>query len=293
MAPAAFVRRDHVVEDRGAGLERAREALLLAGQDLGHLVAVLCEVGVRLAELVDDHAVQLRQERRRQPDAVAVRDGAADDAAQDVAALLVGRDDAVGGQERHAAAVVGEHAQRAHRGAAVGVLRARPRLAGRDDLLEAVGLVDGVHALQQRRDALHAGAGVDRRLRQRREAVRLAVELHEDEVPVLEHAVAVALRAALVGAAAERPAAAVLGAAVVEQLRAGAARTGRPGLPEVVLAERDDALLRLADGAPQVDRLVVARHAVAALVDGHPEPLADPSSSPRATAPRPARWRAP
>ena len=70
MPPAALRAGDHLVEHRRAGLAACAEALLLAGQDLGHLVAVLDEIGIRLAELVDDHAVQLRQERRRQADAV-------------------------------------------------------------------------------------------------------------------------------------------------------------------------------------------------------------------------------
>ena len=87
----------------------------------------------------------------RRPMPLAVRDGAADDAAQDVAALLVRRDHAVGGEERHAAAVVGEHAQRR-------VCDGRRRCSCAPDHasqaamigLEAVGLVDGVDALQQR-----------------------------------------------------------------------------------------------------------------------------------------------
>ena len=52
--------------------------------------------------------------------------------AQDVAAALVGRRHAVGGDRRHAAAVVAEHAERAHRVAAVGVALARQALEHRD-----------------------------------------------------------------------------------------------------------------------------------------------------------------
>jgi hypothetical protein len=49
-----------------------------------------------------------------------------------------------------------------------------------------------VHVLQDRREALEPHARVDAGLRQRRErALRIAVELHEHEVPDLDVAVAV------------------------------------------------------------------------------------------------------
>src|SRR6266581_4382570 len=127
------------------------------------------------------------------------------------------------------------------------------------DRLRLVDLVEVVDALQDRRDALHAHAGVDVLARQVAEdhvvaLVRAggitALVLHEDEVPVLEVAVLIDGRAA-VGA--------VVGAPVVEEL---AARTGGPGnahVPGVVLpAPPDDPLDRHADDlVPDVERLVV------------------------------------
>ena len=84
--------------------------------------------------------------------------------------------------------------------------------------------------------------------------------LHEDEVPDLDVAVVVGGRAAVD---------AVGGAAVEEDLRAGAGRAGLAGRPVVgVLAEALDALVGQAgDALPELDRLVVV------LVDGDPEVL--------------------
>ena len=76
----------------------------------------------------------LRQEAGLDADPAALHDRAAHQAAQHVAAVLVGRDDAVGDQERHPARVVGEDAQRAvdvaaGAGALAGELLARGRSA--------------------------------------------------------------------------------------------------------------------------------------------------------------------
>ena len=71
--------------------------------------------GYACAHLLDHDVGEARQERRLHPDAQAVLDGAADDPAQDIAAALVRRRHALGGDERHAAAVVGEHAMRLRR----------------------------------------------------------------------------------------------------------------------------------------------------------------------------------
>ena len=108
------------------------------------------------------------EERRLHADAQAVLRGAADDAAQHVAAALVRRRDAVADEERHPAAVVGEHAVRLRR-----VLRVAVRDAGllRDplhDRLVAVGVVDRRDVLDDARRALEPEAGVDVLLRQLR-----------------------------------------------------------------------------------------------------------------------------
>ncbi len=132
---------------------------------------------------------------------------------------------------------------------------------------EHVGVVVGQRALLDRRDALEPHAGVDRRLRQRQQgAAWLPVELHEDVVPDLDEAVAVARRAQ-----AGRRAARQIVAAEVVDLRAPAARTGVAHRPEVVgRAELDDAVGRHEIQPPRI-RVVVARDAVLALEDRREE----------------------
>src|SRR3546814_12844797 len=85
-----------------------------------------------------------------------------------------------------------------------------------------------VLALEHGGEALQAHAGVDRRLRQADALVaRHLLKLHEDEVPDLDEAIAVLLRAAG-GAAGD------VRAVVVEYLRAGAAGAGVAHRPELV-----------------------------------------------------------
>ena len=84
--------------------------------------------------------------------------------------------------------MIGDHVQRA-----VAVILDAERIGYRvDEMGEQIDLVVAVHALHDGRDALEAHAGVDRRLRQRRHlTVGGAVELHEDQIPYLDVAIAV------------------------------------------------------------------------------------------------------
>src|SRR5262249_19564556 len=136
---------------------------------------------------------------------------------------------------------------------------ARQRRRPVEDGAHLVDLVEVVHALQQRRYAFHAHAGVDvlaRQLAQDREVGLArtvggpAFVLHEHEVPELHVAVLVDRRAALD---------AVVRAAVVVELAARPARPGDPHRPEVVVHTLAyDALERQPDLAvPDVDGLVV------------------------------------
>ena len=115
--------------------------------------------------------------------------------------------------------------------------------------LEQVDLVVRMHVLQHGGQALHAHAGVDAGLRQLVHDARfVAVELHEHQVPDFDEAVAVFVGRA--GRAARN-----VGAVVVEDLGARAARAGVGHLPEIVggvartlvVADADDALVRHAD----------------------------------------------
>ena len=135
------------------------------------------------------------------------------------------------------------------------------------DLPGGVDLVDVVDALQDGRHPLQAHPGVDVAERQRARDVevglaahRAELVLHEDEVPHLQVAVLVRFRAAVP---------AVLRAAVVVDLRAGAAGTGDPHAPVVVsqAAALDPALRELDHIPPDLVGLHVLGQ------DGGPEPV--------------------
>ncbi len=156
--------------------------------------------------------------------------GAAHDPAQNVAAPFVGRQYAVGDQEARRAQVIGDDAMRER--ASPSRLDACRVDGSRNQRLEQIGVVVVVHALQHGGDALQAHAGVDRGLGQLDAlAARQLLELHEDEVPDLDEAVAVRVngpwRAAFDALLAVR-------IMVVENLRARSARSRFAHRPEVV-----------------------------------------------------------
>src|SRR5262249_33836996 len=113
--------------------------------------------------------------------------------------------------------------------------RGRGRL---DQIAEEIGLEHAVYALEDGGHALQSHAGVDRGTRQRLALLlRHLLELHEHEIPELEEAVAILLRAA------RRSAPDVL-AAVDEDFGARTARAGIAHRPEIVRGrDADDAVL--------------------------------------------------
>ena len=129
---------------------------------------------------------------------------------------------------------------------------------GVDQMAEKVGLEDAVDALQDRGHSFQPHAGVDRGTRQRHAFIlRHLFELHEDEVPEFQEAVAVLFRAA------GRTAPDVF-AAVDENLRAGSARAGIAHRPEIVRCrDADDAVFGEAR-----DLLPVTGGLVVGMVDG-------------------------
>src|SRR5438445_822218 len=78
-------------EELHTALERLAEALLLRREHLPDLARVVDERRVRLAHLLDHGFREAGQERRLHADAQTMLGGAADDAAQDIAAPLVRR----------------------------------------------------------------------------------------------------------------------------------------------------------------------------------------------------------
>ena len=276
LAPGLLHRR---VEDRGAGAQRAEERRLLRvehGEDVGRVAPQLrVQRGHRLdrgtAQVVQVVLAAAGGAARPAPLATGehaqVTDAAAEEPAQDVAASLVAGQYAVVDQHHRRAHVVGDDLQR---DVGTGVL-AVPLLGelGRavQDLPRGVDLVDVVDALQDGRHPLQAHPGVDVPERQRARDVevglaadRAELVLHEDEVPHLQIAVLIRLRAAV---------AAVLRAPVVVDLRAWAARARDAHAPVVVGQPTAlDAALRELDHVPpdRVGLVVLGQH-------GRPEPV--------------------
>ena len=222
------------------------------------ILLLLDQLRVRAAGLLDDRSRHIGQERAVDAEQLAVARRAAQQAAQHIAAALVGRDDAVADHHNGRADVVGDDAE-GHVGLfAVPIVLAR-------DLGYLVGdIAHGIHIKQRAYTLHHAGqtlkahAGVDVLLLELGVvAVTVVVELGEYVVPDLHITVAVAAdRAAGLAAA-------VFRTAVVVDLRAGAAGT-RAVLPEVILlAEAEDALGRDADVlVPDLKRFLIV------LIDG-------------------------
>src|SRR5262249_5361864 len=106
----------------------------------------------------------------------------------------------------------------------------------RDQRLERIRVVIVVHALQHRRDTLQPHAGVDARPGERHALAAFdLIELHEDEVPDFDEAVAILLRRS--GRAAPD-----MVAMVVKDLRAGTAWPRIAHRPEIIAGgDTDDA----------------------------------------------------
>ena len=132
-------------------------------------------------------------------------------------------------------------------------IHARRLGRGADERAHEVDVVVGMHALQDRGDALEAHARVDGGAGQgdALAAVHLLV-LHEDEVPEFQEPVAILIRAAGRAALQGR-------ALIVEDFRAGAAGAGLAHGPEIVRrGDADDAVVAEAgDLFPQIKGLVV------------------------------------
>ena len=137
---------------------------------------------------------------------------------------------------------------------------------------EEIGVKIRILTLHHRGDALEAGAGIDRRARQRGQLpVGRAIELHEHQIPDLEEASCLGLffELRLGDHGGARSPVGLIPLEVDVDLRAGTARTSVPHLPEVVLVPQtiDPVIGKPGDLAPQRARLVVG------LVHGDPKPV--------------------
>ena len=224
-----------------AVLQRLGEALLLRLEHLRHAFLCLRQLGIGPShdarQVCDDAMLRIVIERIK----AGVADGAADDAAKHVAASFVSGYDPVHDKKGARADVVGDHVQRIVREVF------RPRLPRRSayQVPEQVDLVVRVHALEngcdpfQAHPRVHAGFGQGRH-----RAFVVPIELHENEIPDLDVAIAFVLARA--GRAAGDP-----GPVVVEDFAAGTAGARVGHLPEVIaLVLRASGLVADADAAP-------------------------------------------
>ena len=250
---------DARLEDPHTLVERLGKARFFLRQCRRERVGTFDELRIGIAHLGRERRDEAMEERALDAELVAMAQGAPDDAAQHVTAPFVRRHHAIEHEKRAGTNMVGDHAQRGRlRDFAIDLGPYR-----RDEIGEQVDVVVVVHPLQYRGDAFESHAGVDRRPRDRLEfAIAGTLVLHEHEIPDLDVTVAVGVGTA------GRPAGNV-GAVVVENLRARAARTGVAHHPEVVLL----ATAREARGVdadfvePDGSRFVVV------FVHGNPQPL--------------------
>ena len=199
------------------------------------------------------------RQRRHQPvhqrflgtDQMSMAHGAAHDPAQDIATAFVRWQHAIGNQERGRAQMIGDHAMAGGRIAPGRNARCRHRC--RDQMLKQIGVEHIVHALHHGGEAFEAHAGVDGGAgKVLPPAIGELLVLHEDEVPDLDKAVAVFIRAA--GRAAGDG-----WAVVVEDFGARAAGAGIAHRPEIVRGgDTDDTLVWQArDLLPQSCGLII------------------------------------
>ena len=260
---------DHVVQDVHACINGTGKVCLLGADDLLDISIVLAQLRVCGLAGLDDSLHQLHQERAGDAQHTAMAGSTAQQAAQHIAAALVGRQDAVGHHKGAAADVVGDDTD-----GDIGLVVLAVGLVGNvlymvQHALHGVNLKQVAHALHHAGQTLQTHAGINVGACQTLVvALAVGIELTEHQIPDLHIAVAVAAHAA------GRLAAAVLGAAVKVDLGAGAARAGAM-LPEVVFLTQThhvvggDAHL-LGPDIVSLVVLLVHRDVQAVLRNGHP-----------------------
>ena len=260
---------DHVVQDVHAGIDSAGKVCFLGADDLLDIGVMLAQLGVSGLAGLDDSLHQIHEEGVVDAQHPAVAGSAAQQTAQHIAAALVGGQDAVRHHKGAAADMVGDDADG---DIGLGVLLvglACNVLHMMQHALHGIHLEQVAHVLHHAGQTLQAHAGINVGACQTLVvALAVSVELAEHEVPDLHIAVAVAAHAA------GRLAAAVLGAAVKVDLRAGAAGAGAV-LPEVVLLAQTHHVVRgnanlLGPDIVGLVVLLIHRDVQTVLGDSHP-----------------------
>ena len=229
---------EHVIEDLHAGVDGLGEVLLLGLHHTGDVSLFLPQLGILALVLMNDSIDDLIEEGLVHTKELAVAGSPAKQAAQHIAPALVGGQDAVADHKGGRADMVGDHAQRHVHLVALAVVGTGELADLVGDVHHGVHVEERVHVLADNGQTLQAHAGVDILLLEFGVvAFAVVIELGEDIVPDLDIAVAVAADSA-VGLAA-----AVLFAAVIVDLRAGAAGAGAV-LPEVIFFPEAENALR-------------------------------------------------
>ena len=229
-----------VVKQLDTAVQGAQEGHFFFSDDRLDELLLCGELGVSLTHIGYELGHQAAEERLVEAqEGIAVADCTAQDPADYVTCLDVGRELTVGDAERYGADMVGYDT---HGNVGLGVLAVTVAAEGADSVKHAgedVGIVVAVLALENGAEALEPHSGVDilggKGLQM---AVREALELHENQVPDFYH-----VRVGLVDEIASGDAAGglLLGAADVDvDLGAGAAGARVPHFPEIVVLVAED-----------------------------------------------------
>jgi len=257
------------VEHLDALFQGAQEAVLLFFHHAADQLLLCRQLGIGLPHFLHENGDELEHERTSLvEERIGISHGPSQDASDDISRLGISGQLSVGNREGHGAQMVGDDTHGdvyflllvgslavGSRRCGETIALARVDLDFADDGLEDVGIVVRVLALQHAHQSLEAHAGVDDVHAERFErAVRLAVELHEHDVPYLDD-----LRIILVYQRTAGHQRFLLGRTrVYMDLRAGSARSRVAHFPEVVvLVAIDDMVFGQVLG-PVFGSLVVA-----------------------------------
>src|SRR5260370_11008263 len=166
---------------------------MFKAQNCDDASALEAKVNIVTLHEVYDCIGSFRQEGPIQSKQLAMSHCTTQDAPENVTASLVAWKDSIGGEEDQRAGVVGNHPQRGIGFRILPIRGAGKRGEAVDDHTKRIGIEDRLFALQDHRETFQAQAGVDVLLRQRRtRAIEVLVELHKDQVPDLQEALAIA-----------------------------------------------------------------------------------------------------
>ena len=240
-------------KDLHAGVNGLGKVLFLGLYHTGDIGLLFPKFGILALVFMDHRVDDLIEERFIHAQELAMTGGAAEKAAQHVAAAFVGGQDTVADHEGGGADVVGDHAQRDVHFMGFAVVGAGELADLVGNVHDRVHVKERVHVLAHDGQTLQTHAGVDVFLLEFGVmSLTVVIELREDVIPDLDISVTVAAN----GAAGL--AAAVLLAAIIIDLRAGTAGAGAV-LPEVVLlAKAEDPFRSDADlFVPDLESLVI------------------------------------